>query len=223
MDDLIQKQKLFWDTVAINANTISKTSFPSQIFNRLIKKSARILQYGCGRGITLFQLFEMGYKNIYGIDHSEKMIEQAQKINPHLSVNLAVCKSLDVPFLKNYFDVVILNSLLTCLVKNEQQHHLLRKIETVLKPDGVLFICDYFITPEEYDVKRYKKYRQNHPDEPFGIFESSDGILFRHHDPVWIIELTRNFEQIEFNEIKCATMHNRTVHGFYYIGLNQKK
>lgn len=49
------------------------------LIEKYISKDAKILDLGCGAGRTTINLYRLGYKNIIGLDYSEKLIESANE------------------------------------------------------------------------------------------------------------------------------------------------
>ena len=47
------------------------------MFDKYIPKNSSILDLGCGAGRTTINMFKIGYKNIVGLDISDKFIEFA--------------------------------------------------------------------------------------------------------------------------------------------------
>ena len=45
-----------------------------------IPTTANIIDVGCGNGVMCIELYEVGFKNIVGVDYSSHAIELAQKI-----------------------------------------------------------------------------------------------------------------------------------------------
>ncbi len=68
-----------------------------------IPKKAKILEVGCGTGRFLEFLQKEGYKNIYGIDQSEEMLDVAGK---KTSANLKIGDVYKIPYKKDFFDAV---------------------------------------------------------------------------------------------------------------------
>ena len=72
-----------------------------------LDKNVKILDVGCGEGTGLFYLARYGFKNLYGVEVSNKRIDKVkQKFNKGIAIDhIAVEESL--PFPDNTFDVVI--------------------------------------------------------------------------------------------------------------------
>lgn len=100
---------------------------------------ANVLDVGCGTG-EMLRLISEKYNSVeaYGIDLSDEMIKIAKaKLSP--DINLFVGDSEHLPFSDETFEVLL------CM---ESFHHypnpdnVLKEFKRVLKPNGVLFICD---------------------------------------------------------------------------------
>lgn len=54
-----------------------------------ISKDDNILEIGCGNGFVLEKLYEMGYKNVYGIEPGKKAVDKAdEKIKKNIAVDI---------------------------------------------------------------------------------------------------------------------------------------
>ena len=61
--------------------------FGEAAMNRMIRwleknvpQSSKIIDLGCGNGVMSIELYEVGFKNVLGVDYSSHAIELAQKI-----------------------------------------------------------------------------------------------------------------------------------------------
>ena len=61
--------------------------FGEAAMNRMIRwleknvpQSSKIIDLGCGNGVMCIELYEVGFKNVLGVDYSSHAIELAQKI-----------------------------------------------------------------------------------------------------------------------------------------------
>jgi len=79
-------QKEYWNKAA--ANKEFTTPFQIKSFSQFVKKEDKILDVGCGYGRTLNELYSKGYKNLCGIDFSNKMIERGKEQFPWLNLKI---------------------------------------------------------------------------------------------------------------------------------------
>jgi ubiquinone/menaquinone biosynthesis C-methylase UbiE len=95
----------------------------------------RILEIGFGTGLTFMNLHEM-YKEIHGLDLTAdtKAVHDAFAARG-VETDLRKGNVLEMPYEDNYFDTVLLISILEHL-KPEEQPKAFGEISRVLKPDG---------------------------------------------------------------------------------------
>lgn len=104
-----------------------------------MQNNSSVLDVGCGNG-TLLKMLANNY-NIegYGIDISEKMIENAKKRCPHMAFEVSGCE--DTPFKNQMFHVVTVCA---------SYHHFpdtkafAKEVSRILKPKGVLYISEIY-------------------------------------------------------------------------------
>ena len=208
-------QRLYWNNVApVKEFT---TPFQMDIFKKYVQKNAKILDIGCGYGRTLNELYNNGYKNCFGIDFSEKMIERGKKLFPHLSFEIMET----IKHSENTFDAVILLAVLTCIISDDEQIKLLNKIKDILKPNGIIYINDFLLNNDERNKKRYKEYELKY--KSYGIFELEEGAIVRHHNNIWVKKCLKIFNELEYKEIEYITMNGNKSNGYYYFGKNDIK
>lgn len=203
-------QKEYWD------NSTGKTFTSTLHLNKLsryIKKSDCILDVGCGYGRTLYELYVNGYKNLKGVDFSSKMIEKGRRLYPFL--NLAVKYDKNLEFDDCSFDVITLSAVLTCIIDDDEQKHLINEILRILKPDRTFYVTDFLINDDERNLARYNVYESKY--NKYGVFETPDGAVLRHHDIAWIKELLSSFKILELENVVYNTMNGHTSNAFYCI------
>lgn len=99
-------------------------------------KRTKILDIGCGAGYLLYALCEEGYTNYFGINLSQKQIDEARK--------KVDCVELADAFQyfsrhKNKFNLITLFDVAEHFNRNNLLR-LLRKIQSSLWPSGILII-----------------------------------------------------------------------------------
>lgn len=109
------------DTVCINSDNI-------------------VVDVACGNGRLLNMFTEKNEFCGYGIDISDKMIEQAKKINPNMKFYVAGCD--EIPFDNSVVDVMTVCAAF---------HHFpnawkfAEEAKRVMKKDGVLYIAEVYL------------------------------------------------------------------------------
>ena len=214
--DIKENQKEYWNKVAKDKQFT--TPFQIELFSKFVGREDRILDVGCGYGRTLNDLYSHEFKNLFGIDFSDKMIKRGKEQFPWL--NLDVIEDKKIPYDDNSFDSIILFAVLTCIVKDEEQVFLMNEIKRVLKPNGILYINDFLLNTDERNVERYKMYEDKY--NKFGVFELPEGAVLRHHDLGWIELITSDFNNIELKTVTYTTMNGNKSRGFFYLGKNIK-
>jgi len=212
----LDNQYKYWNSVA--HAKIFTHPFDFNRFQKIISTDAAILDIGCGYGRTYNELYGEGFRNIVGIDTSNKMIERGQKTYPHLHLTPVNGKVL--PYGRETFDAVILFAVLTCIPTNRGQESLLDEIYRVLRPGGTLYISDYWIQVDHRNQKRYTAFQDKY--ERYGVFELLEGVVVRHHDVNWIQQLLSDFLITEQVDIQVKTMNNHVSDGFQLFGKKQK-
>jgi ubiquinone/menaquinone biosynthesis C-methylase UbiE len=102
-----------------------------------------VMDLGCGTGALLEQVLKIEYIDAaYGLDLSEKMLEQAR--NKLTGATLIQGDSEHLPFEDDFFDVVYCN---------DSFHHypnpkaVLSEVKRVLKRGGIFILCDPYQQP----------------------------------------------------------------------------
>jgi len=98
------------------------------------KKQGKILDIGCGPGISLYNLKKFGW-NVYGLDISQKAVNFARNNLDLKNVRRGFIE--DAFYHKEYFDVIRMSHVIEHL--NDPKETLL-KIRKILKKNGILII-----------------------------------------------------------------------------------
>lgn len=208
-------QEIYWDQAALEKDFT--TPFRMDVFKHHVVKTADILDVGCGYGRVTNELYQEGYKNIQGVDYSQKMIERGQCLYPHLSL-----KKSSYPFdcEDQTYDAVILVAVLTCIVEDEIQNSLMREIARVLKPNGFLYINDFLLNQDARNIRRYNAFKNIH--KTYGVFELDEGAVLRHHAKDYLLGLTSEFDILKFETCVYTTMNKHSSNGFCFMGKLKK-
>lgn len=206
------EQKLYWNQVSEKKEFT--TPFQAKEFAHYVSKESRILDVGCGYGRTLCELYDLGYRNLIGIDFSKDMIARGKRQFPLLDLRVKETEKIDLP--DESVDAVILFAVLTCICENEAQKELIGEIRRVLKPEGILYVNDFLLNTDERNLARYQQYAKKYG--VYGVFELPEGALLRHHEESWIKKLLSDFATCACEPLTFRTMNGHTSNGFYFIG-----
>ena len=212
MNDL-NSQLEYWNT----AGTQKPFAHPLNLrrVRQWISDEGRILDYGCGYGRTLGELFNEGYEHLIGLDFSPAMIGAARERFPE--IQFEEVHSLTIPLPDASVDGVLLFSVLTCIPTDEGQQTLMSEVRRVLSRGGLLYISDLWLQPDERNAARYARDEQKYGI--YGVFDLPEGVTVRHHDPKWIETLTSGFEMVACDDIEVVTMNGNPAKAFQWFGL----
>ncbi|MEI5908703.1 class I SAM-dependent methyltransferase [Bacillus spongiae] len=154
--------------------------------SELLEPETRILDAGCGTGLTSYFLAEAFQCDTVGIDSNETMIEKAKtRIKQGHKLQFIQASVEDLPFEDNDFDIIVTESVLSFVDTLKA----IKEFHRILKKDGVLLINeivknDKLSNEEEQHLKTFygiKKLRN---------LKEWESLL-----------LTSNFHQIEMTPI----------------------
>ena len=147
MANFNEKSRLAYNKKADDYDNSPEGRFTQQ-FQRLLisvitlSENANVLDVACGNGSLLAALKRKTPINGFGIDISERMIENATARNPGMQFQVAGCEA--IPFEDASMDVIAV-----CAA----YHHFpnvaafAREARRVLKPGGTLYIADVYVPP----------------------------------------------------------------------------
>jgi SAM-dependent methyltransferase len=173
-----------------------------------------ILDYGCGYGRTVGELWRAGYQRTIGLDFSQAMLSRCRAEQP--SALLVQSDGQALPLQAASVKIVLLFAVLTCIPHDDEQRRLLAEIFRVLSPGGLLYISDLLLNDDERNRARYEKFAA--PLGCYGAFELPEGVVVRHHERQWIEDLTSSFVRLEFEPFEVLTMNGNRSAAFQYLG-----
>ncbi|MFE2103095.1 class I SAM-dependent methyltransferase [Streptomyces sp. NPDC059468] len=170
-----------------------------------VDRDARVLDYGCGYGRVMAELSEHGFRDVSGVDLSPALIERGRQFRSDL--RFAVLESPpDLIDASGSFDVVLLFAVLTCIPDTHAQRALVRELNRVLAPGGLLYVSDMVLQDDERNHSRYAAYARQF-GTPYGVFATDDGAVCRHHDIAELRALLSDFDLVDERGIEVATMN----------------
>jgi len=197
----LNSQYEYWNT------TGTQKSFAHPLNLRRVRQwmndEGCILDFGCGYGRVLGELYQEGYDKLIGLDFSPAMIAAARAQYPEIAFEQI--ESLTIPLPDASVDGVLLFSVLTCIPTDEGQRELLKEVNRVLSRGGLLYISDLWLQSDERNLTRYARDEQKYGI--YGVFDLPEGVTVRHHDPRWIETLTSDYTMVALDEIEVVTMN----------------
>jgi SAM-dependent methyltransferase len=202
----------YWDRVAHE----KRFSHPLRLdwLARYSNHQARILDYGCGYGRTLAELYRAGYDHVIGSDFSEAMLGRSRREVP--GSKLIRNDGSSLPIRSESIDAVLLFAVLTCIPDDNDQRILLSEVERILRAGGLLYISDLLVNHDPRNRERYEQYAERY--QCYGVFELPEGVVVRHHEREWIAEITDLFHRLEYEQIDVTTMNGNVSAAFQYLG-----
>jgi SAM-dependent methyltransferase len=210
MSDL-DSQVAYWDAAAATKTFTHPVHLP---WLEGVVRSAAILDYGCGYGRTMALLEQHGFERLAGVDTSSAMIARARDLHP--AMRFAV---LDTPPIVHdpdaSVDVILLFAVLTCIPGDSAQRALVGEAARILKPGGLLYISDLLLQDDERNRSRYAEGVDRYGT--YGVFETSDGAVCRHHPRERFASLLADFETLHTRDITVLTMNGNPSAGIQLL------
>ncbi len=104
-------------------------------------------------------------------------------------------------------------AVLTCIVDDDDQAAVLTEIRRLLRPGGLLFISDM---PLQEDARNRARYDER-THGPYGVFDTGDGGIVRHHTDDHMQGWLSGFEPISRRRIRLTTMHGNPATGVHFL------
>jgi ubiquinone/menaquinone biosynthesis C-methylase UbiE len=138
------------DEYTLNTKEIGLWKSEEIIINKYFKHKDKILDIGCGAGRTTLELHRLGYKNIEGLDLSEKMILKCNELRDSMNyeIKFHVGDATKLQFENRSFDGALFsfNGIMQ-IPQQENRIQALKEIRRVLKSNGYFI----FTTHDRYD------------------------------------------------------------------------
>ena len=131
----------YWEEMNAEVADLRTTERVNLVVDSLSRKTGKLLDAGCGRGISCQMFSKLGFE-VEGFDVSPEVVEIAKKrgVNAYLF-------DMEVDTLKSKYDVIVCLEVLQFLVDPLK---VLRNLKSVLKEDGEIMIS----FPNEFHLWR---------------------------------------------------------------------
>lgn len=174
---MLEKPKHFY------AKSSSRESFGSclrpgglSLTHRLLEESSlqagdRVLDLGCGPGESLFLMQESFCFEVFGLDHSEKLLAQARARLPKAELSLGDAHA--IPYANDNFHGILAECSLSLMAHVES---VLAEAWRVLKPGGLFILSDLYCKRPELRRKFIEHPLADEFSAPFNL-ESLKSLL----------------------------------------------
>lgn len=207
----IDNQTKYWDSVAQTKTFTHPIN--SALLLKYVSTADKIVDFGCGYGRIVKELTDQNFKNVTGFDTSQDLINRGQQNGIQTIFHFTDIDTFPVD--NNSVDCFLLFAVLTCIPSNQAQKKLVSTLISKLKPNGIIYISDYYLQDDRSEVKRYEYL--NGDQNNFGTFTLPEGATFRHHTKEWIAELIKDFKIKESLTIDVKTMNGNSAKAFQLI------
>ncbi|MEU6329471.1 class I SAM-dependent methyltransferase [Streptomyces sp. NPDC047049] len=207
----------FWETTG-SAKTFTHPLDPA-LLDAWVPRSARVLDYGCGYGRLTAELAGLGYGAVSGVDVSAALIARGRREHPELA--LMRCPGFPLPFGDGSFDAALLFAVLTCVPGDADQTAIAGELGRLVRPGGVVYLSDVPLQGDALNRERYARFAERYGT--YGVFETPDGGVFRHHPPERLRGLLREagFSVRKERTGVVGTLDGRTAERLQIIALRE--
>lgn len=122
-------------------------------FINKIHKDKSIVEIGCGNGVNLLRLEELGYKYVSGCDLSSKLVEICLNKN----LNVVEGDICNLQYADNSYDVTLCIAVLHHLSTVELKKCAIRELVRITKDNGLIFIT----VNSHFEWTKYVKINNN--------------------------------------------------------------
>ena len=121
------------------------------------------------------------------------------------------CPGFPLPFEDGAFDAALLFAVLTCVPRDADQTAITEELGRLVRPGGVLYLSDVPLQGDALNRGQYARFAARYGT--YGVFETPDGGVFRHHPPERLRGLVREagFSVRKERAGSVATLDGRTA------------
>lgn len=158
-------------------HTIGLLKCEKILFDKYLNFQDKILDIGCGAGRTTIPLYNIGYKNIIGLDIAEEMINSARSLNNNINFDIGDATKLQ--YESETFDKAVFSfNGLMLIPRKESRVRALKEISRVLKKGGYfIFSTPYLDNKLESKFWTSEKYKWNQGIYDRRLYEFGDLLM----------------------------------------------
>ncbi|MEV5594438.1 class I SAM-dependent methyltransferase [Streptomyces sp. NPDC052496] len=175
--EMRQEARGFWERAG--AGKTFTHPLDHGLLDAYVPRDVAVLDYGCGYGRLTAELVAAGYGDVCGVDVSRALVERGRREHP--GVRVEHCPGLPLPFEGGSFGAALLFAVLTCVPGSGEQREIVAELGRLVRPGGVLYVSDMPLQSDRRNLERYEAYADRYGT--YGVFETPDGGVFRHHEP----------------------------------------
>jgi ubiquinone/menaquinone biosynthesis C-methylase UbiE len=209
------------------SNEIPYSLKPFPIIHAYLKPNHNILDIGTGTGRIAIEFGKNGY-TVHGVDINENGIQKAikftEKQNLSERVKFKVGSATNLPYEDEMFDMVIIQAVLTCIVKKEDRDTIFKEIHRVLKPEGFVYVAAFGQTwrSELYRKRYLRDFPKTNEQGSFFCYNRKTGefeYIAHHYTEKELVFLLLNnrFRILEFQNHEFTTRNGNKTNGFVVI------
>lgn len=186
-------------------------------FTRHLSANDRVLDLGCGYGRVAAYLYGRGIKNVFGIDPSQELIEEAKRsfpatTYPELRFRVGVVD--DIPRTE-HFEAALLFAVIEYVYGRKDREHFVAAIHDRLNPQG-LVLLEAFVQDWENNAALYEKAMEAGKEK--GTILLPNGLSVYHDTPEGLDTLfSQGYEKLESNQELFQTWSGRQTRGYYAV------
>jgi len=162
---LIEHNQSLYNKIAKDFSDTRNKIWPEfEYFKGYLENGQDILDVGCGNG-RLLKLLSKFKINYLGIDNSAQLIQQAKNEWP--DYQFEVKDLLNLPNLKQPFDLIISVATIHHLPSDELRNQVFSDIRKLLKPDGKFMMINWNLWQKRYlkYIIKYSLYKMSQPNK----------------------------------------------------------
>ena len=166
-----------YNKYTLSVENVSLWESEKKLVSAFANKNARILDIGCGAGRTTFGLYKLGFKNIIGIDVSERLLSWALQYNQQMDyrIEFFCCDAEKIPFENNEFDLILFSyNGFTGIPTSERRIRVLNEIYRILRNNGFFIFCAHDRNDGDAVFWKHEKERWECGEQDSRVYEYGD-------------------------------------------------